>query len=38
MFVQSPVMAAPVTYAINGEQYIAVLSGWAVLILSGESN
>jgi quinohemoprotein ethanol dehydrogenase len=28
MFVQSPVMAAPVTYAINGEQYIAVLSGW----------
>jgi quinohemoprotein ethanol dehydrogenase len=28
MFVQSPVMAAPVTYAINGEQYIVVLSGW----------
>ena len=28
MFAQSPVMAAPVTYEINGEQYIAVLSGW----------
>ena len=28
MFAQSPVMAAPVTYEVNGEQYIAVLSGW----------
>ena len=28
MFAQSPVMAAPVTYEIDGEQYIAVLSGW----------
>jgi cytochrome c553 len=28
MFAQSPVMAAPATYEINGEQYIAVLSGW----------
>jgi quinohemoprotein ethanol dehydrogenase len=28
MFVQSPVMAAPVTYELDGEQYIAVLSGW----------
>ena len=28
MFAQSPVMAAPVTYEINGEQYIAVLAGW----------
>ena len=26
--VQSAVMAAPVTYEIGGEQYIAVLSGW----------
>ena len=25
---QSPVMAAPVTYEVDGEQYIAVLSGW----------
>jgi quinohemoprotein ethanol dehydrogenase len=28
MFAQSPVMAAPVTYEVNGEQYIAVLAGW----------
>ena len=28
MFAQSPVMAAPVTYQVNDEQYIAVLSGW----------
>ena len=28
MFAQSPVMAAPVSYEIEGEQYIAVLSGW----------
>ena len=25
---QSPVMAAPVSYAVDGEQYIAVLAGW----------
>jgi len=28
MFAQSPVMAAPIAYEVNGEQYIAVLSGW----------
>jgi quinohemoprotein ethanol dehydrogenase len=28
MFAQSPVMAAPATYEVDGEQYIAVLSGW----------
>jgi quinohemoprotein ethanol dehydrogenase len=28
MFAQSPVMAAPMTYLVNDEQYIAVLSGW----------
>jgi cytochrome c553 len=28
MFAQSPVMAAPVTYEVGGEQYIAVLAGW----------
>ena len=28
MFAQSSVMAAPVSYEVNGEQYIAVLSGW----------
>jgi quinohemoprotein ethanol dehydrogenase len=28
MFVQSPVIAAPITYEVKGEQYIAVLSGW----------
>ncbi len=25
---QSPVMAGPVTFTVNGEQYVAVLSGW----------
>jgi quinohemoprotein ethanol dehydrogenase len=25
---QTPVMAAPVTYEVDGEQYIAVLAGW----------
>ena len=25
---QTGVMAAPITYAINGEQYVAVLAGW----------
>ncbi|MDB5410245.1 MAG: adh [Rhodospirillales bacterium] len=28
MFAQTPVMAAPMTYEVNGEQYIAVLVGW----------
>ena len=28
MIAQSPIMAAPVTYEIDREQYIAVLSGW----------
>jgi alcohol dehydrogenase (cytochrome c)/quinohemoprotein ethanol dehydrogenase len=28
MFAQSPIIAAPVTYEIEGEQYVAVLSGW----------
>ncbi len=28
MSTQSPVMAAPVSYAVDGEQYIAVLAGW----------
>jgi quinohemoprotein ethanol dehydrogenase len=28
MSAQSAVMAAPVTYEVDGEQYIAVLSGW----------
>jgi alcohol dehydrogenase (cytochrome c)/quinohemoprotein ethanol dehydrogenase len=28
MDVQSPIMAAPVSYEVNGEQYIAVLSGF----------
>jgi quinohemoprotein ethanol dehydrogenase len=27
-FAQTPVMAPPVTYEVNGEQYIAVLAGW----------
>ena len=30
MFAQSPVMAAPITYEVNGEQYIAVLSAWCL--------
>jgi quinohemoprotein ethanol dehydrogenase len=28
MFAQSAVMAGPATYEVDGEQYIAVLSGW----------
>jgi quinohemoprotein ethanol dehydrogenase len=28
MFAQSAIMAGPVTYEVDGEQYIAVLSGW----------
>ena len=27
-FVQSGVIAAPITYTVNGEQYVAVLAGW----------
>jgi quinohemoprotein ethanol dehydrogenase len=28
MSAQTPVMAAPISYEVNGEQYIAVLAGW----------
>ena len=28
MFAQSAVMAAPISYEVDGEQYIAVLAGW----------
>ncbi len=40
MFAQSPVMAAPMTYQVNGEQYIAVLSGWggAYPLLQGQGS
>src|SRR5208282_1335549 len=40
MFAQSPVMAAPMTYMVNGEQYIAVLSGWggAYPLLQGKQS
>ena len=40
MFAQSPVMAAPITYEVNGEQYIAVLSGWggAYPLLQGKTS
>ncbi len=40
MFAQSPVMAAPITYLVNGEQYIAVLSGWggAYPLLQGKQS
>jgi cytochrome c553 len=40
MFAQSPVMAAPVTYEINGEEYIAVLTGWggAYPLMQGEQS
>jgi quinohemoprotein ethanol dehydrogenase len=40
MFAQSPVMAAPITYEVNGEQYIAVLSGWggAYPLLQGQTS
>jgi PQQ-dependent dehydrogenase (methanol/ethanol family) len=27
-FVQTGVIAAPVTYTVNGEQYVAILAGW----------
>ncbi len=37
---QSPVMAAPVTYELDGEQYIAVLAGWggAYPLLEGQQS
>ena len=40
MFAQSPVMAAPITYEVDGEQYIAVLSGWggAYPLLQGQQS
>jgi quinohemoprotein ethanol dehydrogenase len=40
MFAQSPVMAAPISYEVNGEQYIAVLSGWggAYPLLQGQQS
>lgn len=40
MFAQSPVMVAPITYEVNGEQYIAVLSGWggAYPLLQGQTS
>jgi len=40
MFAQSPVMAAPITYEVDGEQYIAVLSGWggAYPLLQGRTS
>jgi alcohol dehydrogenase (cytochrome c)/quinohemoprotein ethanol dehydrogenase len=39
MFAQSPVMAAPISYEVNGEQFIAVLSGWggAYPLLQGKT-
>jgi cytochrome c553 len=40
MFAQSPVIAAPITYEVKGEQYIAVLSGWggAYPLLQGQQS
>ncbi len=40
MFAQSPVMAAPVAYQVDREQYIAVLSGWggAYPLLQGQQS
>jgi len=40
MFAQSPVMAAPISYEVDGAQYIAVLSGWggAYPLLQGETS
>jgi len=37
---QTPVMAAPVTYEVDGEQYIAVLAGWggAYPLLEGQQS
>ena len=40
MFAQSPVMAAPISYEVKNEQYIAVLSGWggAYPLLQGQTS
>jgi len=40
MFAQTPVMAAPISYEVDGEQYIAVLSGWggAYPLLQGQTS
>jgi cytochrome c553 len=40
MFAQAPVIAAPMTYEVKGEQYIAVLSGWggAYPLLEGQQS
>jgi len=40
MFAQSPIIAAPMTYEVKGEQYIAVLSGWggAYPLLQGQQS
>jgi alcohol dehydrogenase (cytochrome c)/quinohemoprotein ethanol dehydrogenase len=39
-FAQTPVMAAPVSYAVDGEQYVAVLAGWggAYPLLQGQQS
>jgi alcohol dehydrogenase (cytochrome c)/quinohemoprotein ethanol dehydrogenase len=39
-FAQTPVMAAPVTYEVDGEQYLAVLAGWggAYPLLEGQQS
>ena len=39
-FAQSPVIAAPISYEVRGEQYIAVLSGWggAYPLLQGKAS
>ena len=39
-FAQTPVMAAPITYEVDGEQYIAVLVGWggAYPLLQGKQS
>ena len=40
MFVQSPVIAAPMAYEVDGTQYIAVLAGWggAYPLLEGKDS
>jgi len=39
-FAQTPVMAAPVSYEVDGEQYLAVLAGWggAYPLLEGQQS
>jgi quinohemoprotein ethanol dehydrogenase len=40
-FAQTGIMAAPITYAVDGQQYVAVLAGWggsAPLIIGGMLN